>query len=72
MAAIDAATFWDAPTKNPTGVGEDGAQWIIEGISARQVSRWSSGGVPDRTQFALQARHFWRAAHLSFPADEMY
>ena len=71
MAAIGPATFWDMPTQNPTGFGEDGAQWIIEGYRHGRyhvVARWSPRSGPIRSA----GEAFLHAAHLSFPADEMY
>jgi hypothetical protein len=71
VAAINAATFWDVPTKDPTEEGIDGAQWIIEGHrhgTYHVVERWSPGSGPIRSA----GEAFLRAAHLSFPANEMY
>lgn len=70
VTAINAASFWDAPTTTPPQ-DEDGAQWIIEGYrhgKYHAVDRDSSGSGPIRSV----GEAFLRAAHLSFPADEMY
>lgn len=71
VVAINAATFWDAPTEDPGAKVEDGAQWIIEGRRQGRyhvVERSSPGAGPVRAA----GEAFLRAAHLSLPPDEMY
>jgi hypothetical protein len=72
VATINAAAFWDVPTEDAKDEEvEDGAQWIIEGHrhgTYHVVERSSPGSGPIRAV----GEAFLRAAHLSFPANEMY
>jgi hypothetical protein len=45
------ASFWEMPVRDPTRLGLDGAEWVIEGIRDRRyhvVSRWCPDEGPYR------------------------
>jgi hypothetical protein len=49
--ALDGLQFWNLPTKDPSDVGLDGAQWIFEGVKGGKyhvVDRWTPANGPFR------------------------
>ena len=71
-AALGDAEFWDAPTVDPDAtLVADGAVWTFEGYRSgvyHAVTRWN----PQWGAFRTLGEAFLHAAHLSFPADEVY
>ena len=83
---IDAATFWNLPTDEPTRsdtvngqvlytLHADGARWILEGVEGHRyhvVDRWSPRPEPGERPFYDLCRYLLTLSRLRLSAEEIY
>ena len=71
LALIQKATFWTMTTRSEDLGGNDGAEWVLEGVQGGQyhlVTRWSAGG----TAFGQALMELLRLSNYNPPANEIY
>lgn len=73
FAKLEKVNFWNLPSYENEGTeGEDGSQWIIEGVRNGKyhvVDRWTPGGGPVRELGITLALGL---ADLKIPKDDLY
>jgi hypothetical protein len=72
LRKIQENKFWELAPLDKSGIGLDGAQWIIEGVkdgNYRIVDRWSPQDGPVRVMGLLMLKEL---AKVKVPAKEMY
>jgi hypothetical protein len=70
QAAVNAAGFWDMPSKKEE-MGLDGAEWVLEGKRGARyhvVQRWS----PRNDAYRAACVAFLTASMFSIPVDEVF
>jgi len=75
LQAIDETEFWSRPATDPTVIGLDGAEWVLEGCRHARyqlVQRWTPTDTGATAFMHRLGMALLRLGHLEIPLTEVY
>ena len=71
MHKVEKIDFWNLPLNDPSNLGDDGAEWILEGVTKSKyhfATRWMAG----RSEYGDCCKYLLELSKLNVPKEQQY